>query len=149
MANQFNQLDNQLKFKLIFLYLMSNIIIYLFCSGPSQDSEFTKDIGSYKRDGYTEIVVSGKLLIPFQEERPISIYNTKRQQIISYALLLARVTQEESNQFSPEASKEKFIIYLPKVSISKVLNHNDLIFLPYGKLDLSEKHKRMNHEIIL
>ena len=127
---------------------MSNISIYMLASGPNEELPEVS-VSSYERAGYSEFRISAKNLTPFSHQRPITILDINKNIVIAYALLLEEVSESKVDDFSQKKETNEYIIYLPETEISKLINKNNLLILPYGKNYKSVRKRRNTYETII
>lgn len=144
-----NKIPNQLKLKIIFLFIFSHISAYLLYL-PSSDNDV--DLTKYSpitRHDHTEISISAALKTSFAIDKAITILSKDKKLLIPHAFLIERQTEENDLDFSTKTNNESYLVSIPTKLIEKIINRKGLIILPFGRYKFTSKKKRMNYEIVL
>ncbi|MBT4793358.1 MAG: hypothetical protein HON90_17435 [Halobacteriovoraceae bacterium] len=144
--------DNSMKIKIIFLFMISNLSIYLLSSSGEVNPSSAPEDFSFEKKGYIELKIRANLLTSFELNKAISILNHKNELIVPYAQLREKLKKEQLEALSPNPTTSEYIIYLPQKYISQVLQMKKKKILPYGvsyKKPHHTKKQRSHYEITL
>lgn len=138
------------KIKLFFIFLLSNISVYLLASSPPEEGVILEEVPiSEIRQGYVNIRIKGQLLCEFDSQKAVSIYH-KNQLVIPHAFLLKRINTNspDSLMASPRESSTTYLIQVPRKYLGQLMKENHFKILPYGP-EIKFKRKGNNYETSL
>ncbi|MAX66251.1 MAG: hypothetical protein QF441_04340 [Bacteriovoracaceae bacterium] len=148
------KLNNTLKVKLLFIFLLSNISVYLFTNSSVEDTYIKQEAPDIYRPGYTSVKIRGNLRTDFIKNKPVSLLNKHHKLFIPYAILLEELRRVDQtvhfeNSLETETSSAEYIIYLPEKYIPQLSHNYDFQILPYNKnFNLSSfQTKRNSYEL--
>ena len=145
------KISPNLKLKILALFLISNLSIYLLAQPSPESEEIGNQQNSYYRDGYTEVRIKGKLYTRFEEYKEVSLLSDNGKIHIPFALLMSKKQDTTADSFNLEESSSPsniYFIYLPKKFSSPNILKETYQILPYGsEVKLSRKKRKHNYEI--
>ncbi len=114
---------------------------------PSQN---LVDAPIYRKD-YVEIKVSAKLIVAYQENKEISIYDQYNKRIVPFAILVGKEAQGEQGQLlGAELTHNEYIISVHMDYVDKIIQSKNLKLLPFKtNLKSTTKTTKDTHEITI
>lgn len=144
------QIPKSTKLKILSLFLISNILVYLLIGTQNEKRAIPNDQGMTRQD-YVEVVLKGKLFTSFSELKEISLISSDNKIIIPFAVLLEQNGQELSSYESMDeiSHTTSYSIYLHKKYLNPNILQKQFKIFPFGtKLKVAQKTKqRRNYEI--
>ena len=138
------KINKEQKLKILFLFLLSNITVYLLSSQESLPNSPPQN--KLYRENYIEVLISGNLYIPPEEGKEVSLRSQDQQIDIPHAIFLSEYKANLPN-FSEEVPAPQFIIYINKKFLNQNLVTKKFNIMPFGTHNLPKKIKRKQYEI--
>ena len=145
------QIPKSTKLKILSLFLISNILVYLLL-GPQDESSSEQNDQGIERQDYIEVVLKGKLFTSFSELKEISLISTDNKTIIPFAVLLGQSSQVLTSYENMDEINQTptYSIYLHKKYLNPSILQKKFKIFPFGtRLKVVQKTKqRRSYEIL-
>ena len=136
------KVNNSLKFKFLFVLILSNASLALILTG-SEESRPNTDVHKYVREGYITLKINAELKTNLEMNLPVTITDKHHLNVIRDVFILQKVEKQHEDLIG--VSKTEFLVEIKHKDFQLLSTLKDIYIYPY---QLKFKHKkRKSHEI--